>query len=127
MMFDDEKKPYVLVSAFKEDAKQEDVEQSTPALALILDEWQLSGKMIWSGSFDDNKSAMSVIEASKNEADDFLSKYKNATDSFLSTYMYQWDAMPLLSLLGNKQTQATLTPSDEIQDNDKISHSKNMY
>ena len=113
-MHEDEKKPYVLVSAFKEDAKQEDVEQSTPALALILDEWQLSGKMIWSGSFDDNKSAMSVIEASKNEADDFLSKYKNATDSFLSTYMYQWDAMPLLSLLGNKQTQATLTPSDEI-------------
>jgi len=114
MMFDDGKKPYVLVSAFKEDVKPEDVEQSTPALALILDEWQLSGKMIWSGSFDDNKSAMSVIEASKNEADDFLSKYKNATDSFLSTYMYQWDAMPLLSLLGNKQTQATLTPSDEI-------------
>ena len=57
---------------------------------------------------------MSVIEASKNEADDFLRKYKNATDTIQSTYMYQWDAMPLLSLLGNKQTQATLTPSDEI-------------
>ena len=114
MILEDEKKPYVLVSAFKEDAKQEDVEQSTPALALILDEWQLSGKMIWSGSFDDNKSAMSIIEAGKNEADEFLIKYNNATSTFLSTYMYQWDAMPLLSLLGNKQTQATLTPSDEI-------------
>ena len=113
-MFDDGKKPYVLVSAFKEDVKLEDVEQSTPALALILDEWQLSGKMIWSGSFDDNKSAMSIIEAGKNEADEFLIKYNNATSTFLSTYMYQWDAMPLLSLLGNKQTQATLTPSDEI-------------
>ena len=113
-MLEDEKKPYVLVSSFKEDAKQEDVEQSTPSLALILDEWQLSGKMIWSGSFDDNKSAMSIIEAGKNEADEFLIKYNNATSTFLSTYMYQWDAMPLLSLLGNKQTQATLTPSDEI-------------
>ena len=113
-MFDDGKKPYVLVSAFKEDVKLEDVKQSTPALALILDEWQLSGKMIWSGSFDDNKSAMSIIEAGKNEADEFLIKYNNATNTFLSTYMYQWDAMPLLSLLGNKQTQATLTPSDEI-------------
>ena len=37
MMFDDGKKPYVLVSAFKEDVKPEDVEQSTPSLALILD------------------------------------------------------------------------------------------
>ena len=114
VMLEDEKKPYVLVSAFKEDVKPEDVEQSTPALALILDEWQLSGKMIWSGSFDDNRSAMSIIEASKNEADEFLIKYNNATSTFLSTYMYQWDAMPLLSLLGNKQTQATLTPSDGI-------------
>ena len=41
-MLENEKKPYVLVSAFKEDAKQEDVEQSMPALSLILDEWQLS-------------------------------------------------------------------------------------
>ena len=108
------REPFVLVSVFKEDAKPEEIANATPALSLIIDEWHNSGKMIWSGSFDDNRSAMSIIEASKNEADDFLSKYKNATDSFLSTYMYQWDAMPLLSLLGNKQPQATLTPTDEI-------------
>ena len=113
-MGNDNKEPYVLVSVFKEDAKPESITQSGPAISSIIDDWHSSGKMIWSGSFDDNKSAMSIIEASKNEADDFLSKYKNATDSFLSTYMYQWDAMPLLSLLGNKQPQATLTPTDEI-------------
>ena len=112
-MHEDEKKPYVLVSAFKEDAKVEDIERASPALSLILDEWQLSGKMIWTGAFDDNKSAMSIIEASKNEADEFLIEYNNATGGFLTTYMYQWDAMPLLSLLGNKQTQATLTPDNE--------------
>ena len=112
-MFEDEKKPYVLVSAFKEDVKPEDVKQSTPALALILDEWQLSGKMIWSGSFDDNKSAMSIIEASKNEADEFLIEYNNATGGFLTTYMYQWDAMPLLSLLGVKQTQPSTQVASE--------------
>jgi len=108
-----EQNPYVLVSVFKENAKVEDVEHATPGLALILDEWQLSGKMIWSGAFDDSKSAMSIIEASKNEADEFLTKYNGATSSFLTTYMYQWDAMPLLSLLGNKQTQATITPNNE--------------
>ena len=92
-MFDDEKKPYVLVSAFKEDVKLEDVEQSTPALALILDEWQLSGKMIWSGSFDDNKTAMSVIEATKTEDEAFYANYHDITKPFLATYMYQWNPM----------------------------------
>ena len=114
-MFDDGKKPYVLVSAFKEDVKPEDVEQSTPALALILDEWQLSGKMIWSGSFDDNKTAMSVIEATKPEAQEFYNKYSNATNSFLSTYMYQWDAMPLLSLLGKKYIEPSMQVTPEQQ------------
>ena len=114
-MLEDEKKPYVLVSAFKEDAKQEDVEQSTPALALILDEWQLSGKMIWSGSFDDNKTAMSVIEATKTEAEAFYAKYHETTKPFLATYMYQWNAMPLLSLIGDNQNHASLQITPEQQ------------
>ena len=114
-MLEDEKKPYVLVSAFKEDAKQEDVEQSTPALALILDEWQLSGKMIWSGSFDDNKTAMSVIEATKTEAEAFYAKYHDTTKPFLATYMYQWNAMPLLSLIGDNQNHASMQITPEQQ------------
>ena len=32
----------------------------------------------------------------------------NATNAFLSTYMYQWDAMPLLSLIGNMQNNVSL-------------------
>ena len=101
------KAPYVLVSVFKENAKVESIAQSGSAISSIIDDWHTSGRMIWSGSFDDNKTAMSVIEATRSEAEEFYGKYSSATDSFLSTYMYQWDAMPLLSLLGNKQTQPT--------------------
>ena len=102
-MGNDNKEPYVLVSVFKEDAKPESITQSGPAISSIIDDWHRSGKMIWSGSFDDNKTAMSVIEATKAEAEEFYTKYNNATNSFLATYMYQWDAMPLLSLIGQKQ------------------------
>ena len=114
-MEDSNREPFVLVSVFKEDVKPEEVVNATPALSLIIDEWHNSGKMIWSGSFDDNKTAMSVIEATKLEAEEFYSKYSNATNSFLSTYMYQWDAMPLLSLIGNKQNQASLQVTPEQQ------------
>ena len=59
--------------------------------------------MIWSGAFDDNKTSMSVIEGDKATAEKFFKTYDDACKSFLSSYMYQWEAMPLLSLLGQKQ------------------------
>jgi len=101
-MENDNKEPYVLVSVFKEDVKPEEIANAAPALSLLIDEWHNAGKMIWSGAFDDNKTAMSVIEATKVEAEEFYTKYSNATNAFLSTYMYEWNAMPLLSLLSNK-------------------------
>ena len=114
-MEDSNKEPFVLVSVFKENAKPEEVANATPALSLIIDEWHNSGKMIWSGSFDDNKTAMSIIEATKNEAEVFYAKYDNITKPFLATYMYQWDAMPLLSLIGNKQNPASLQVTPDQQ------------
>ena len=58
---------------------------------------------------------MSIIEATKNEAEVFYAKYDNITKPFLTTYMYQWDAMPFLSLIGNKINQATLQITPEQQ------------
>ena len=104
----DKKSPYVLVSVFREDAKEQDVTQAAGKIATIIDEWNMQGNMIWSGSFDDNKTAMSVIEGDKAQAESFFGKYNDACKSFLSSYMYEWDAMPLLSLLGQKQTIAPI-------------------
>ena len=109
------KKPYVLVSVFKEDAKPEEIANAAPALSLLIDEWHNAGKMIWSGAFDDNKTAMSVIEATKDEAEAFYAKYDNTTKPFLATYMYQWNAMPLLSLIGDNQNHASLQVAPEQQ------------
>ena len=114
-MGNDDKQPYVLVSVFKQDAKPEEIANAAPALSLLIDEWHNAGKMIWSGAFDDNKTAMSVIEATKDEAEAFYAKYDNTTKPFLATYMYQWNAMPLLSLIGDNQNHASLQVTPEQQ------------
>ena len=114
-MENDSKAPYVLVSVFRDDAKPESIAQSAPTISLIIDEWHNSGKMIWSGPFNDNKTSMSVIEATKSEAEQFYTKYNSTAEQFLSTYMYKWDAMPFLSLIGNKINQATLQITPEQQ------------
>ena len=114
-MGNDDKEPYVLVSVFKADAKPEEIANAAPALSLLIDEWHNAGKMIWSGAFDDNKTAMSVIEATKDEAEAFYAKYDNTTKPFLATYMYQWNAMPLLSLIGDNQNHASLQVTPEQQ------------
>ena len=98
-----DKTPYVLVSVFKEDAKEQDVACAAGKIATIIDDWNAKGNMIWSGAFDDDKTSMSVIEGDQKEVEGFFNTYNDASKSFLSSYMYQWDAMPILSLLGQKQ------------------------
>ena len=82
------KEPFVLVSVFKEDAKPEEIATAMPALSMIIDEWHNSGNMIWSGPFDDNKTSMSVIEASQSEAEQFYAKYNNTAQQFLLSLIH---------------------------------------
>ena len=103
----EEKLPHVIVSTFKEGVNPQDVEQATGKITAMIDEWNVHGNMIWTGSFNDGKSAMSVIEANEADALTFFNSYNDVCKSFLDAYMYQWDAMPVLSLLGKKQTIPT--------------------
>ena len=103
----EEKLPHVIVSTFKEGVNPQDVEQATGKITAMIDEWNVQGNMIWTGSFNDGKSAMSVIEANEADASTFFNSYSDVCKSFLDAYMYQWDAMPVLSLLGKKQTIPT--------------------
>ena len=80
-----DKSPYVLVSVFKEDASEQDVSQAAGKIAAIIDDWNGQGNMIWSGSFDDNKTAMSVVEGTKSDIDVFFKKYDDTCKSFLSS------------------------------------------
>ena len=93
------RKPWVLVSVLKETTSQNDLERITPFITKIIDDWQSQGKIMWSGSFNDNKTGMAVFEATENEANELYEKYDKACSGILDYFLYQWDAMPLLSIL----------------------------
>ena len=54
---------------------------------------------MWSGSFDGQPSGMAIFEATDEEANKFYEEYSNACENVLTHYLYQWDAMPILSVL----------------------------
>ena len=94
-----ETRPWVIVSNIKEDTNPQDLERIAPQVAALVDGWQSKGKIMWSGAFDNEQSSMAVFEATEDEAKEFFKKYENICSGVLSYYMYQWDAMPILSLL----------------------------
>ena len=98
----DQVKPRVLVSSLKENTNEQDVLRITPAITELIDQWQSKGKMMWSGPLDNNSTGMAVFEASDDEAKIFFTEYDKICSGILDYHLYQWDAMPLLSILSRK-------------------------
>jgi len=98
----DQKTTWVLVSSLKENVSEDDLVQITPKVEELIDQWHSAGKIMWSGPFNDNKTGMAVFEATEREARDFYEKYDKACSRVLAHYLYQWDAMPILSLFSKK-------------------------
>lgn len=96
-----QKNPWVLVSVFNENTNPDDISRITPQIQQIIDDWQSSGKIMWSGAFSDNATGMAVFEATKQEADEFYAKYDKICSGILKYTMHQWDAMPILTILSN--------------------------
>ena len=92
-------KPWVLVSNVNENAHPDDLKRIAPQVAMLVDEWQSQGKIMWSGAFDNQMSSMAVFEATEEEANEFFRKYSIVCTDVLSYHLYQWDAMPILSVL----------------------------
>ena len=94
-----ETKNWVIITVFKENTSADDLHRIAPLVQNLTDKWQSRGKMMWSGAFNDNATAMAVFEGTEQEADEFYRKYDKICFGVLEYSMYQWDAMPVLSLL----------------------------
>ena len=94
-----ETKPWVIITMFKKDTNANDLQRISPQIQSLVDEWQSRGKMIWSGAFNDNATGMAVFEGTEQEANEFYDKYDKICSGVLKYSMYQWDAMPVLSVL----------------------------
>lgn len=97
----EEPTPWILVTSIKDDTNPQDVDRITPQISGIIDEWHAKGKMIWSGGLDDEKTGIAVFEGTKPEAEMLYKKYDKICSGILNYHMYQWDAMPILSILQN--------------------------
>jgi len=100
-MDDLEKRCWVLVSTLKQNATADDLERITPAVKNLVDDWQSQGRIMWSGSFEENDAGMAIFEATKSEAQEFYRKYHIACSDVLESNLHQWSAMPILSIIGN--------------------------
>ncbi len=100
-MSQQETKPWVLVSSIKKETNPQELKRITPQVSALVDEWQSKGKIMWSGAFDNDISSMAIFEATEIEAKEFFKKYENICSEILTYEMYQWDAMPLLSVFSN--------------------------
>ena len=94
-----ETKPWVIITVFKEDTNANDLQRISPQIQSLVDEWQDKGRMIWSGAFNDNATGMAIFEGTEQEANEFYGKYDKICSGVLEYSMYQWDAMPVLSVL----------------------------
>ena len=56
---------------------------------------------MWSGAFNDDATGMAVFDATEQEANEFYAKYDKVCSDILKYTMYQWDAMPILTLLSD--------------------------
>ena len=96
------RKLWVIVSVFKDNINEDDIERITPGIENLIDEWHSQGTIMWSGAFNDNKTGMAVFESTEEEAKEFYAKYDKVCSGVLDYHLYQWDAMPLLSLFSKK-------------------------
>ena len=92
-------KPWVIVSSIGNDATEQDIEKIRPKIISLVDNWQSTKGTMWSGSFSDQPSSMAVFEATDEDAKKFYQEYSDVCENILVHHMYQWDAMPLLSIL----------------------------
>ena len=94
---------WVLISVFRENTNPNDLSRITPQIQEIIDDWQSTGKIMWSGAFNDDATGMAVFDATEQEANEFYNKYDKICSGILEYTMYQWDAMPILSLLSSNE------------------------
>lgn len=93
-----ENKVWVLVSSLKENANDADLERIAPKVSGLVDQWHSQGKFVWSGPLNE-KSGMAVFEATEGEAHTFFEQNKEVSSDVLDSYLYQWEALPFLSIL----------------------------
>jgi hypothetical protein len=95
----EERKLWVIIGTRKPDSVKNELEIIKPMIEKLNEQWFEKGDFIWSGRFDDNKTSMAIFEATKEKAYKYFDSFSKASANSLTTNLYQWDALPLLSII----------------------------
>lgn len=87
------------MSQIRENTQSVQFEKISQPIIELVDEWQSKGKFIWSGPLDDNRTGMAIFEATEEDVHRFYDKYDKICAGILEYHLYQWESIPLLSML----------------------------
>lgn len=98
--------PWVMLGSAKDGANPGNAGGIASAVQSIIDDWHSTGRIMWSGSLGNGKSGMAVFEATRGDAEALFQRYRDACGDSLDCFLYEWDAMPILSLLSGGRAEA---------------------
>lgn len=98
-----DRKLWVIISSRKNNGSDKELEIVRPIIEKLNEQWFEKGDFIWTGRFDDNKTSMAIFESTKDKAKNYFEEYSKVCDESLDTKMYQWDALPLFTILERVQ------------------------
>ena len=98
-----ERKLQVIISTRKTDCTENELEIIKPMVKKLNEHWFEKGDFIWAGRFDDNKTSMAIFESTEEKARKYFDEYSKVCAESLDTRLYQWDALPLFTILERVQ------------------------
>jgi len=98
-----ERKLWVIISIRKKDDTVNELDIVKPIVEKLNEQWFEKGDFIWAGRFDDNKTSMAIFDATEEKAKKYFEHYSKICSNSLDVNIYQWDALPLFTILERLQ------------------------
>jgi len=95
----DDRKLWVIISSRKKECEEKELEIIKPLVEKLTQRWFEKGSFIWTGAFDDDKTSMSIFEATREKAEKYFEDFCKVCANSLENNIYQWDALPLFTIL----------------------------
>ncbi|AFS81062.1 hypothetical protein NKOR_05895 [Candidatus Nitrosopumilus koreensis AR1] len=93
-----DRKLWVIISSRK-DGGSDELEVIRPIIEKLNEQWFEKGDFVWTGRFDDKKTSMAIFESTEDKAKNYFEEYSKICADSLDTKLYQWDALPLFTIL----------------------------
>ena len=94
-----ERKLWVIISTRKKNGVENELDITRPMIEKLNEQWFEKGDFIWVGRFDDNKTSMAIFDATEEKAKKYFEHYSKVCADSLDINIYQWDALPLFTIL----------------------------